>query len=144
MRAATEYERFVSNRKNRRLLQQERLLLDVSEKLSDALSRMRIRQTELAELLDKSKGFVSQVLAGNRNLTLRTLADVASALDCRVNVSVEPICGLWVRSQDAPYKEFEVHDEELNAGKVTGVDFTSVPKKGHAAARAIKDGRVAA
>jgi transcriptional regulator with XRE-family HTH domain len=58
----------------------------VTEGLSEMLEKEGVKQTELAERLGKTKGFVSQILAGGRNLTLRTIADVADALGYRVRI----------------------------------------------------------
>lgn len=88
-RVTSDYEVFEkSSARNRRLLRQEELILEVTERLSEALSRERITKAELAKRLGKTKGFVSQILSGGRNLTLRTVADVADALDCRIQIQV--------------------------------------------------------
>jgi transcriptional regulator with XRE-family HTH domain len=71
-------------------LRQEELIIEVTEALARALRNTGITQTELAAKLGKSKGFVSQILGGGRNLTLRTLADVAGALECKVQIEVKP------------------------------------------------------
>lgn len=86
----TDYEAFeISSVSNRRLLRQEELILEVTEALSQALKKEDITKKDLADRLGKSKGFVSQLLAGGRNLTLRTIADVADALDCRIRIQCE-------------------------------------------------------
>jgi transcriptional regulator with XRE-family HTH domain len=86
----SDYEEFeASSTPNRRLLRQEELILEVTEALWEALNSKRITQAALAKQMGKSKAFVSQLLAGGRNLTLRTIADVADALDCRMTVRVE-------------------------------------------------------
>lgn len=79
-----------SSSKRRRLLRQEELILEATELLSSALENRSVTKAELAARLEKSKGFVSQILSGGRNLTLRTLADVADALECRVRLTLEP------------------------------------------------------
>jgi len=71
-------------------LRQEELIVEVTEALARALRTSGLTQTELAARLDRSKGFVSQILGGGNNLTLRTLADVAGALGCRVQVGLLP------------------------------------------------------
>jgi len=87
MSPRTDYEAFESSStENRRLLRQEELILDVTEALATALSREDITKARLAQRLGKSKAFVSQILAGGRNLTLRTVADVADALGYRMKV----------------------------------------------------------
>jgi ribosome-binding protein aMBF1 (putative translation factor) len=88
----TDIELFeASSAKNRRLLRQEDLILDVTELLSAAMEDKRITKSELAKRLGKTKGFITQVLSGNRNLTLRTIADIADALGFRVRVRREPL-----------------------------------------------------
>jgi len=49
-----------------------------------AMELRGVNRTELATRLDSSKAHVTQVLRGNRNLTLKTLADVFHALNCRL------------------------------------------------------------
>lgn len=71
-----------------RLVRQERLILDVTEQLTEALLDAGATQAELARRLDRTPSFVSQVLAGGRNLTLRTIADVAAALGLRPSLKL--------------------------------------------------------
>lgn len=86
----TDIELFeASSDRRRRLLQQEDLILDVTELLSSALEDQNMTKSELAAKLGKTKGFVTQVLSGNRNLTLRTIADIADALGFRIRVRKE-------------------------------------------------------
>ena len=66
-----------------RLLRQEQLILDVTERLVVALGTEGITQAELAQRLNRTPGYVSQVLGGGRNLTIRTIADIAEALSLR-------------------------------------------------------------
>ena len=66
-----------------RLLLQEELILDVTEKLTQALNGAGVTKAELARRLGRSPGFVSQVFGGGRNLTLRTISDIAAALSLR-------------------------------------------------------------
>lgn len=88
-RPTTDYEIFEkSSPQNRRMLRQERLIFEVTEALSEALAKERITKAELAERLNKTKGFVSQILAGGRNLTLRTIADFADALRCQIRIQL--------------------------------------------------------
>lgn len=63
-----------------KLLAEEELILAVTERIWEELERQEMNKTDLASSLDKSKAFVSQVLSGSRNMTLRTLANIAFAL----------------------------------------------------------------
>jgi len=83
MRASegTTYGAFeASSVKNRRLLRQEELILKAATALSEMLEREGVSKVELVNRLGRTKGFVTQILAGDKNLTLRTIADVAGAL----------------------------------------------------------------
>ena len=75
-----------------RLLRQEELILDVTETLSQALEAAGMTKAELARRLGRSPGFVSQLLGGGRNLTLRTIADIAAALAVRPALTLSVDC----------------------------------------------------
>ena len=88
-RESEEYER---------LLRQEELILDVTEALAGALKEQGVTRAELARRLNRTPGFVSQVLGGGKNLTLRTIADVARALSLRAS--------LKLRADEAPRLDY--------------------------------------
>ncbi len=86
----TEYEGFEgAGDAERRLLKQEELILDVTEMLCRVMIENEISRSELAERLGKSRAYVTQLLSGGRNLTLRTLSDLADALKCRSRFSLD-------------------------------------------------------
>lgn len=74
-----------------RLVRQEELILDVTERLTEALRDTGMTRAELAQRLGRTPGFVSQVFAGGRNLTLRTISDVAAALSLRPALELSPV-----------------------------------------------------
>lgn len=89
--AQTDYEKFEqSSVENRRRLREEELILEVTEMLCNTMEANNINQTQVATNLGKSKGFISQLLAGGRNLTLRSIADVADAIGCTAHFALEP------------------------------------------------------
>jgi len=71
----------------RRFLAQEELILEVTETICDILEKEKISRKELADRLGKSKGFISQLLNGGRNLTLRTVADILHVLGYRASLT---------------------------------------------------------
>lgn len=73
-----------------RLVRQEELILEATEKLTLALDEAGITRTELAARLGRTPGYVSQVFGGGRNLTLRTVADIAAALSMRPTLMLAP------------------------------------------------------
>lgn len=82
----TDYERIEADPRQRPGLRREELILAVTNAISEELERQGVTQAELARRLDTTRGHVSQILAGGRNLTLATIAEVADALGCRVEV----------------------------------------------------------
>jgi transcriptional regulator with XRE-family HTH domain len=90
MNMLSEYQDFeTSSPENRRLQRREKLLVEVTEAIAKVLNEEGISQTELARRLGTTKGYVSQLLNGGRNLTLKTLADVADALGCVIEVCLQ-------------------------------------------------------
>jgi transcriptional regulator with XRE-family HTH domain len=73
-----------------RLLAQERLILDATEAVVRLLDDQTLSRQELARRLGKTKGFISRILSGEHNMTLRTLADVGYALDCEFSMNTCP------------------------------------------------------
>ncbi len=78
-----------------RLYQQERLILEVTELICQVMEEGRVKKSDLAKRLGKSKGYVTQLLDGRANMTLRTLADVFWALDRTLSLSSEHLHTGW-------------------------------------------------
>ena len=91
----------------RRLLSQEELILDFTETICDLLEKEKISRKELANLLGKSKGFVSQLLKGDRNPTLRTVADNFHVLGYKVTLAAHK---KEVKRQESNVIEFPTAD----------------------------------
>ena len=91
-------ESFIARLKNdpahARLLVQEETILEVTEMIHEVMAGKCISRSELALKLGRSKGFVSQLLDGTANMTLRTLADVLFALDCRLSTKAHALSDL--------------------------------------------------
>lgn len=66
---------------NRRQFAQAELILKVTNTIWKAMKQQGISNKELADRLGKNRSFVTQILDGERNMTLRTLSDVARALE---------------------------------------------------------------
>lgn len=65
----------------------ERLIADASQFICDQLELRKMKQADLARLLNKTPAFVSQLLSGKTNMTVRTLAEIANALETTVKIS---------------------------------------------------------
>jgi transcriptional regulator with XRE-family HTH domain len=74
-----------------RLYEQERLVLWVSEALARAMAENGLSKADLAEKLGTSRAHITQVLSGSRNMTLRTVADLAWACNQRAEIRLEAL-----------------------------------------------------
>ncbi|HUW84462.1 MAG TPA: hypothetical protein VMZ31_16885 [Phycisphaerae bacterium] len=87
----SEMEEFESTEERRKLLQQERVILEVTELVCELMQKDGTKKSELAERLGRSKGYVTQLLDGRANMTLRTISDVLCALRATLHVSAQPL-----------------------------------------------------
>jgi transcriptional regulator with XRE-family HTH domain len=88
----TVVAQFTETPEGLRLFQQERLATEVTELICRTMKDRRIKRSQLADMLHKTKGRVSQILNGNqRNLTLRTVSDIFTALGKMMVVSAKDI-----------------------------------------------------
>jgi len=75
------------------LLEEERLILAATELVVAALEEQGVTRTELARRVGTTKGNISQLLSGERNLTLRSLSQLLFQLGLRAKVTMQPISG---------------------------------------------------
>ncbi|HJT33611.1 MAG TPA: helix-turn-helix transcriptional regulator [Pirellulales bacterium] len=87
----TLVEEYVSDPLNMRLFQQERAIFEVTQKLEEAMKKLGVSRAELAARLGKTKGWISQMLDGEANKTVRTVADAFAVLGLAYHSSYGPI-----------------------------------------------------
>lgn len=73
----------------RRVYAQEGLIAHTSEMIHAAMEKRGVIRARLAERLGCSAPHVTQILSGERNMTLRRLADIAHALGYRVEIKLK-------------------------------------------------------
>ena len=69
----------------------DRVAIDVGEQIVARMEERGMTQADLARAMGVSRARVSQILRGNDNLTLKSIVTVAIALDCRVEMLLNPI-----------------------------------------------------
>jgi predicted XRE-type DNA-binding protein len=74
----------LSDDESRRVFAQEMAIMAATVAVANAVKMSKISQAELAKRIGKTAGYVSQVLSGSRNVTMRTLADFLWACDLEV------------------------------------------------------------
>ena len=66
------------------------VLLDVTEGIVKRMIEQGVRRTDLAERLGTSRAYVTKLLDGQENMTLKTLVRVANALEMKVDTKFIP------------------------------------------------------
>jgi len=73
--------------KDAQLYLQEKLIFEVTECIAELMQKNNVRKADLAKKLGKSKGYITQLLNGNANMTLRTISDVFWALGSALEIN---------------------------------------------------------
>ena len=80
MKYRSTYERLTSDPERRRKIEEEGFIIETTEDIIGLMEEKGVSRVELAERLGTSRAFISQVLNGSRNMTLRTLFRISRAL----------------------------------------------------------------
>lgn len=91
MSNAAWLERQNSSPEDRREYEEERLILSATEAIAELMERNDISKAQLASALGTSRAYVTALLSGSRNMTLRTLGSVACYLGHRIDLNIEPL-----------------------------------------------------
>lgn len=86
MQMKTLYDEYLKDKEFARIMAQEDLIMDVTENFCRIIEEEKLTRSKLAHIMGKTKGYVSQLMNGNRNITLRVLSDVAYHLGYNVKV----------------------------------------------------------
>jgi len=68
----------------------EKVILDFTEQVIAYMKQNGINRAELAKRLGVSKAFITKLLNGNPNLTIKTMVSLAKTLDCDINIEFAP------------------------------------------------------
>ena len=77
-----------------RNFQRERLSQEVTELISRLMDEQGVSRAELASRLGKSRAYVTKLLSGDGNMTLRTISDIFTALGRSMRV-VDRALSVW-------------------------------------------------
>ena len=109
----TWIDRLTETTENKRFFQQEKTILEVTELICELMDEQGISRTELAKKLGYTKGYISQLLDGTANMTLRTLSDVLFALGNELKArAVSLLRDEWV--QDWNTIKFAKEEREIS------------------------------
>lgn len=88
----TLFDEYVSDPLNMRAFQQERAIFQVTSLIEDTMEREGISRAALAKRLGTQKSRVTELLDGEGNKTVRTIADVFAVLGYEYHGHIRPIC----------------------------------------------------
>ena len=73
----------------------EGLLLEINEIILESLEKKGLSKKEFAEELNVSPAYVTKLLNGNPNLTLKSLIKIATVLDAKLYIGFEDISNVF-------------------------------------------------
>jgi plasmid maintenance system antidote protein VapI len=82
---------FLEKPEVRRAFEEEVLLGQVRKGIRKRLEELNLPRRELAQRLQVSEGRISQMLSGGENLTLKSLAGLALALNARFDLTLQDL-----------------------------------------------------
>ncbi len=91
------------------------LVLEATELVSRLMEEQGLTKAELARRMGKSRAWLTQLLNGSANMTLRTLAEVLVEMDAEARLQARP--GAWKTpvpgTKPKPKKPANVSSKEL-------------------------------
>lgn len=95
---------------------QEQLILEVTELIAKLMQKYKVSKSELAKRLGKGRSYVTQLLDGTSNMTLRTISDVFVVLDSMLVVKAGPLSLEIGQAYDESDYEFEDTSQVVQSG----------------------------
>jgi transcriptional regulator with XRE-family HTH domain len=115
--AETFIQKLMSDEEGRKLYFREDLIFEVTEAISQTMAEKGVNKAELSRLAGVSKSNITQLLSGDQNMRLTTVADLLYALDSKLAVSAVPLdidrilegtnFDQWAPAVDLTIEEFE-------------------------------------
>lgn len=131
--AKTLVEDSISHPDEMRAFQQERMILEATEAICTLMGDQGVARVDLARRLGKTKGYITQLLDGRANMTLRTLSDVFFALDASAHINASELSirsgPTWI-NLDAQRSFGDVNVPGLSVASVRGHQITCGPIAG--------------
>ena len=89
--AETFIQKLMSDEEGRKLYFREDLIFEITETICKVMDEKGINKTKLSRLAGVSKSNITQLLSGDQNMRLTTVADLLYALDSKLAVSAVPL-----------------------------------------------------
>lgn len=86
------------------------VILEFTEKIVTIMKEQNINRTELAKKLGVSKAFITKLLNGNPNLTIKSMVSIANILGCELNIDLYPEGFEIKKFYATPTKKFNIKE----------------------------------
>ncbi len=118
--AKTFIQELMSDDEGRKLYFREDLIFEMTEAICKVMEEKHINKAELSRLAGVSKSNITQLLSGDQNMRLSTVADLLYALDSRLAVTAVPLdidsildgtsFDQWAPAMGATMRQFEYQE----------------------------------
>jgi transcriptional regulator with XRE-family HTH domain len=87
---STQHDILMQDPEFRKLFAIECLAGNASEVVAGLMAQQQVTKAELARRLNKTPSWITQLLSGRANMTVRTLAEVAHTLGAEIKLTANP------------------------------------------------------
>lgn len=120
----TFIQKLMSDEEGRKLYFREDLIFEITEAICKVMIEKRISKAELSRLAGVSKSNITQLLSGDQNMRLSTVADLLYALDSKLAVTAVPLdvdgiletttLDQWAPVMEAAMQQYEYQEININ------------------------------
>lgn len=89
--AKTFIQKLLTDDEGRKLYFREDLIFEITESICKVMEEKHVTKAELSRRAGVTKSNITQLLSGDQNMRLATVADLLYALDSKLQVSAVPI-----------------------------------------------------
>ena len=115
-------QKLMSDEEGKKLYFREDLIFEITESICRIMEEKHVTKAELSRRAGVSKSNITQLLSGDQNMRLTTIADLLYALDSKLQVSAVPadadsileMITPTANEQWIPVGEFKVEEFEYN------------------------------
>jgi len=116
--AQTFIEKLMADDEGRKLYFREDLIFEITEAICKVMHEKGINKVELSRRAGVSKSNITQLLSGDHNMRLTTIADLLYALESKLSVSTAPLDVDSILESTTFYSESEWTPAVKSAKKV--------------------------
>jgi len=125
--AKTFIQELMSDDEGRKLYFREDLIFEITEAICKVMDEKHINKADLSRLAGVSKSNITQLLSGDQNMRLSTVADLLYSLNSKLAVTAVPLdidsiiegtsFDQWAPAMEATMRQLEYQEITINKRK---------------------------